>query len=153
MLQWLSTDFMSLAEPHFIVFHKQGTSARTLFLRMQNGSVMLPEPFPFLSSPLEPDVYAEGCAHFGHPATLAQRLATVLALPHESVEIEAEFIEPVEIPGATVMVYLARLTATDPPRAHFSGSGAQFCAITELRGGHPVEMALLRKAYEFILGG
>jgi len=146
---------MPLPEPHFIVFHKQGTSARTLFLRMKNGSVILPEPFPFLSSPLETDglVHDYGRANFGHPATLAQRLATVLALPQESVEVETDFIEPVEIPGATAMVYLARLATVDPPRAHFAGLGGQFCAITELRGGHPVEMALLRKAYELILGG
>jgi hypothetical protein len=146
---------MPLTEPRFIVFHKQGTSARTLFLRMKNGSVILPQPFPFLSSPLEPDARADenGCAHYGHPATLAQNLAAVLGLPPENLAVETDFLEPVEIPGATVMVYLARLTTIDPPRAHFAETDGRFCAITELRGGHPVEMALLRKAYELILGG
>ncbi|QFY41988.1 hypothetical protein F6R98_04535 [Candidatus Methylospira mobilis] len=146
---------MSLTEPHFLAYHKQATSARTLFLRMNNGSVMLPEPFPFLSSPLEPGevVYDNGCAQLEHPATLGQRFSTVLGLPPESVEVETDFIESVEIPSGTVTVYLARLKAMDPPRAHFAETGAGFYPITELRGGHPVEMDLLRKAYEFILGG
>jgi len=146
---------MSLTEPHFLAYHKQATSARTLFLRMNNGSVMLPEPFPFLSSPLEQGevVHDETSTHLDHPATLGQRFSTVLGLPAESVEVETDFRELVEVPGGTVMVYLARLKAMDPPRAHFAETGAGFCAITELRGGHPVEMNLLRKAYEFILGG
>jgi hypothetical protein len=145
---------MSLTEPHFLAYHKQAASARTLFLRLKNGSVMLPEPFPFLSSPLEPGklVY-DHVSVFGHPATLGQRFSAALGLPREGLEVETDFIEPVEIPGATVMVYLARLTATDPPHAHFAEISARLCPITELRGGHPVEMSLLRKAYELILGG
>jgi len=49
-------------------------------------------------------------------------------------------------------VYLARFTCIDPPRALYAERGGKFCAITELRGGHPAEMALLQMAYQAIMG-
>jgi hypothetical protein len=42
--------------------------------------------------------------------------------------------------------------STRPAIGSEAGIG-RFCAITELRGGHPAEMALLRQAYEHVLGG
>lgn len=136
----------------FLLYHKHPTSARTRFLRFAGGTVLAPHPLPFLSAPLEPDEVAPAAAWM-HPATLARRLAGGLQLPATLLEIDPEFLEHVEIPGATVTVHLVRLTSIDPPLALFADRGAAFCPITDLRGGHPTEMALLRKAYEHVLGG
>lgn len=66
--------------------------------------------------------------------------------------MEGEFHERVDTPQQTLSIYLARFTCIDPPRQWFAERGGQFCAITELRGGHPAEMALLQRAYQAIMG-
>lgn len=139
---------MPKPEVRFLLYHKQSTSARTLFLRMNGGSVVAPEPLPLLSSARE-----EGGVGAVHPATLALSLAAALAVPPGILHVEPDYHERVETPAGLVDVYLARFTTIDPPRHLFAESGGTFCAITELRGGHPAEMALLRKAYEYVLGG
>jgi hypothetical protein len=140
------------ADLRFLLYHKHPTSARTRFLRFAGGTVLAPYPLPFLSSPLEPEDI-EPAAAMMHPATLARRLAGGLQIPAALLEIDAEFMEHVEIPGSTVTVHLVRFTSIDPPLQLFADRGAAFCPITDLRGGHPTEMALLRKAYEHVLGG
>jgi hypothetical protein len=69
------------------------------------------------------------------------------------LEIDPEFRELIEVTDGQVDAYLARFTCIDPPREQVAAIGASFRAITELRGGHPVEMELLRKAYQHVLGG
>ncbi|NJD06958.1 MAG: hypothetical protein FIA97_10745 [Methylococcaceae bacterium] len=142
----------SFAGLRFLLYHKHFTSARTRFVRFTEGTVLAPHPLPFLSSPLEPDE-VEPTATLIHPATLAKRLAGGLHVSADMLEIDPEFLEHVEIPGVTVAVHLVRVTSIDPPLELFAERGAQFCPITDLRGGHPTEMALLRKAYEHVLGG
>ena len=108
----------------------------------------MPEPLPFLSSHL--NAVAPGGVH---PATLGLSLAESLGWPSELLEVDPDFHEGVETPTGIVDIHLARFTTIDPPHLWVSETVGTFCAITELRGGHPVEMAMLRKAYEHILGG
>lgn len=143
---------MPESEVRFLLYHKQATSARTLFLRFANGSVLAPEPLPFLSMPLEEEA-EDMAAGATHPAALALKLASALGIAPEIVQIEPEYRERIDTPDGIVHVHLARLSTMDPPRALFEPGGATFRALGELRGGHPAEMALLRKAYEFALGG
>lgn len=149
----MEADLPAWAESaRLILFHKQGTSARTLFLRHANGSVITPTPLPFLSTVLDEDEEGPAEANFIHPAALARDYCTSLGVEAKMLEPEGEFFQRVDTPGHVVSVYLVRFTCMDPPRALFNPQGGQFCAITELRGGHPAEMALLQKAYEVILG-
>lgn len=133
----------------FIFYHKQSTSARTLFLRFDAGHLLGPEPLPFLSAAgeTEPDWGA------AHPASLGLALSRKLGWPDGALEIDPEFVAEVETPTGAVRIHLARCTTIDPPRHWVEAGIGRFCAITELRGGHPAEMALLRKAYEHVLGG
>jgi len=134
-------------ESRLILYHSQSTSARTLFLRHGSGSVITPEPLPPLSSVLEDGGFdIAGVAIFLHPAALVREYCTALGLPHTLLKAEGEFHERVETPQNNLNIYLARFTCIDPPRALFAERGGKFCAITELRGGHPAEMALLQKA-------
>ena len=87
-----------------------------------------------------------------HPAALVCDYCASFGLPCDLLQAEGEFHERVDTPQQTLSVYLARFTCIDPPRALFAGRGGRVCAITELRGGHPAEMALLQRAYQAIMG-
>jgi hypothetical protein len=137
-----------------ILFHSQNISARTLFLRHASGSIIAPTPLPFLSTTLDEDEDAETVEPtlLLHPAALVNEYCTRLGLPTSLLQVVGEFQARVETPDETLSVYLVRFTCIDPPRALFAERGGQFCAITELRGGHPAEMALLQRAYQTIMG-
>ncbi|MFZ4702144.1 MAG: hypothetical protein ACOYMG_19025 [Candidatus Methylumidiphilus sp.] len=136
-----------------ILYHSQSTSARTLFLRHPSGSVIAPEPLPALSTLVEQEKLASlGAEIFLHPATLIRDYCERFGLLTSLLRAEGEFQEIVDAPGGAISVYLARFTCIDPPREMFADKGGKFCAITELRGGHPAEMALLQRAYQAIMG-
>lgn len=137
-----------------ILYHSQSTSARTLFLRHDSGSVIAPEPLPRLSTLTddEPDLATDQAAPRPHPAAVVSDYAAALGLPAGLLQVHPEFHETVDTPGALVHILLARFTCIDPPRQLFAASGGRFCAITELRGGHPAEMGLLQRAYQAIMG-
>jgi hypothetical protein len=142
-----------LAEIRVILYHKQATSARTLFLVHAGGSVIAPQPLPPLALVLdeqEPDGIWPLAAH---PASVAQALCRHFDLPAGSIEVDAEFTARVDTPGQLLTACIGRLKHTDPPREEFAARGGRFAALTELRGAAPAEMELLRRAYQAILGG
>jgi hypothetical protein len=49
-------------------------------------------------------------------------------------------------------VLFRSFTSIDPPFAAAEAIGGRFIAITEARGLPPVELDLLRKAYEILIG-
>ncbi|HZV55485.1 MAG TPA: hypothetical protein VFF82_11145 [Rhodocyclaceae bacterium] len=116
---------MSGAAPRLILFHKQKTSARTRFLRFPDT------------------VLARG------PLTVAEER---MALPAGSLEVVADFRMDVDTVDGVVPVLLAGFTSIDPPFAAAEAIGGRFVAITEARGLPPVELALLRNAYEVLIG-
>ena len=133
-----------------ILYHVHRSSSRTLFLRHATGSVIAPAPLPLLSTVL--DDGEAGAAVFAHPAALLQGYCASIGLEPALLQAEADFQQAVDAPGGTITVYLARFTPVDPPHERLAALGGKFCAITELRGGHPAEMALLRLAYQSIIG-
>ncbi len=136
-----------------ILYHSQSTSARTLFLRHDSGSVIAPKPLPALSTLIDDEEFDHGeSVVFLHPATLILDYCSGLGLQPSLLQAQGEFHERVDAPGGVINVYLARFTCIDPPRQLFADMGGKFCAITELRGGHPAEMALLQRAYQTIMG-
>jgi len=140
-------------EARLILYHSQSTSARTLFLRHESGSVIAPEPLPFLSTVLDEGEFVVGNAGvLLHPATVVRDYCAAFGFPSSLLSAEGEFHERVDSPQCTLNIYLARFTSIDPPRALFADRGGRFCAITELRGGHPAEMALIQRAYQAIMG-
>ncbi len=72
-----------------ILYHKQGTSARTLFLRHATGSIIAPCPLPFLSTLLEEDE-GEGSdrAVLLHPAALVRDYCAGLRLDPSLLQAE-----------------------------------------------------------------
>ncbi|MDF9391830.1 MULTISPECIES: hypothetical protein [Methylococcus] len=140
------------AEPRFLLYHLHPLSSRLLFMRHATGSVLTPRPLPWLSSPVEGD----GADEELDPVLqlrLGMQIHAGLGFEPGTLVVERKFLRQAEIPMAVVNLHLARFIALDPPHEEIQAKGGQFCSITELQGGHPVEMALLRWAYEFLLGG
>ncbi|MEZ5671655.1 MAG: hypothetical protein R3E08_04415 [Thiotrichaceae bacterium] len=132
-----------------IMYHKQATSARTLFLR-RHGSVCAPGPLPQLSQYIEE---LEDLPVITHPAALLTQTENLLAVPTGTLQIEAEFRAQVDTPDGLVTVYLARFTTIDPPYQEVEQHEGKFIALTEARSLPGVELQLLRQAYSFIMEG
>jgi hypothetical protein len=138
----------------FILFHKQGTSARTRFLCFANQSVLYPGPLPELSQPYDetlpqpPESVIEP-----HPSMLLQQLAQGLAIEPGQLELEPEYEERVDIPGEVVRVYLVRFTTIDPPFDLAEQLSARFIDLTQARGLPNIELQLLRRAYKVVMEG
>jgi hypothetical protein len=132
-----------------MMYHKQATSARTLFLRV-NSSVCVPTPLPQLSQYLD---VPENIPVVAHPAALVTQTENFFALPSGSLQIETGFRAQVDTPEGVVMVYLARFKIIDPPHQQVSEQGGKFIALTEARSLPSVELELLRQAYSFIMEG
>lgn len=113
------------AAPRLILFHKQKTSARTRFLRFAD-TVLAVGPLP----------------------SVEERMA----LPAGSLETVDDFRMHVDTADSAVPVLLAGFTSIAPPFAAAEAIGGRFVAITEARGLPPVELELLRHAYEVLIG-
>ena len=132
-----------------ILFHKQATSARLRFLRFSHASVCAFEPIPTLAQ-----------AHVGqqhnpaiHPGQVVQRLEKELCFSAGSLRAEEGYRYSVEVPDGDIQVVLVAIDSIDPPFDEAEKMGADFIDLTQARGLPPVELELLRGAYELVLGG
>ena len=131
-----------------ILVHKQKTSGRLRFLRLPHGTVAF-TPLPPLSNLME-GAASPQVVH--HPAVFIQAAESKLGLPAGSLAHEPEFQATVDTPDGPVALHLVSFTTIDPPFDEAAALGGTFIAITEAAGGMPVEMDLLRQAYEVLLG-
>lgn len=132
--------------PRLILCHKQKTSARTRFLRFPE-TVMAFAPLPASAR-----LAAEIGSVRPHPTAHLRAAEEKLGLPVGAIEAVADFDVDVNTPDGPVPVLLAAFTGIDPPFAAAETVGARFAAITEARGLPEVELDLLRKAYEILIG-
>lgn len=130
----------------FICFHKHKTSARTRFLRL-GDSVVIP-------APLGPGarLLAERGSLQPHPAAGLKEIESRLGLASGALRAEPEFHAEADTEMGRVVVHLAEFTALDPPVDAAAEAGGRFIAITEARDLPEIELALLRLAYEVVLG-
>jgi hypothetical protein len=131
-----------------ILVHKQKTSGRLRFLRLPHGTVAF-TPLPPLSHLMD---RAASPQVVHHPAAFLKAAEDKLGLPAGSLAPEPEFQATVNTPDGPVALHLASFTTIDPPFDEAEAMGGKFIAITEAAGGLPVEMDLLRHAYEVLLG-
>lgn len=133
-------------EPRLILFHKQKTSARTRFLLFADTALAF-APLPTTAAlagqpgPVRP-----------HPAAHLHAAEQRLSLPAGSLEPVADFSVDVDTAAGTVAVLLAGFTSIDPPFAAAEAIGARFAPITEARRLPALELELLRRAYEVLIG-
>ncbi|MEJ2621657.1 MAG: hypothetical protein P8163_15770 [Candidatus Thiodiazotropha sp.] len=131
-----------------ILYHKQATSARTRFLKFSENTVCAFAPLPNLSAVIgtRPDTVF-------HPKAILNETEKRLGLEKDTLAFESEYRQTVQVPGEDIDILLASITTMDPPFEEAEKSNAQFIDLTEARGLPPVELELLRSAYELILGG
>jgi hypothetical protein len=87
-----------------------------------------------------------------HPASVVREAETRLGLPNGSLEAEPGFRCKVAAGDGRTEVFLARFTSIDPPLEAARAQGNSFIDLTQARELPPIELALLRRAYEAILG-
>ncbi len=136
--------------PRVILCHKQSTSARLRFLQFADGHVCGLQPFPPLSQLLDETPEEKLLVH---PAATVNAAAEYFGLEGQALEAEGEYQAFVEIPEGPVQVFLAYFTDIDPPFEAAEACGAKFIDLTEARGLSEVELGLLRRAYEVLMGG
>lgn len=141
----VSTD----AAPRLLLFHKQGTSARTRFLRF-GGSLLAFAPLP-AGAALRAEDAAPGNVS-PPPAALLKTAETKLGLAGGSLQLVPEFSATLDTPHGELPVLLAGFTTIDPPFGAADSVGGRFVSLTELRGLPATEMDLVRRAYTVILG-
>lgn len=88
-----------------------------------------------------------------HPAAVIQKTEAMLNLPAGSLKAETQYRHSVEVEGGAIKILLAAITTIDPPFEAIEKAGASFIDLTQARGLPPVELELLRHAYELVLGG
>ncbi|MES9843377.1 MAG: hypothetical protein ABW131_01915 [Candidatus Sedimenticola sp. 6PFRAG5] len=131
-----------------ILYHKQATSARLRFLLTGEGSVCLFQTLPALSQLLED----EPGNTVVHPAAILAEAERWLDLAAGTLRAKTGFRYSVDVPGERVQVVLAAIESVDPPFDEAEKVGAKFIDLTQVRGLPQVELELLRKAYELVLG-
>ena len=136
-------------EHRVIFYHKQATSARTRFLRFANNSVCAFDALPELARVID-DVPETTPLHQNEVLSSA---AQEIGLKPEELVAESEFQQLVEVPGRQIRVVLAAIKTTDPPFELAESIDAKFIDLTQARSLPPVELQLLRSAYEVVLGG
>jgi hypothetical protein len=136
---------VSNLQPRLLCFHKQGTSARTRFVRWPHGMLAF-EPLP------EGSTLQMSALVRRHPADLLADAAQRLGLAADALRAETEFEAAIETQAGEIPVILVQFAALDPPFAAVEKLGGKFIAITEARDVGDLELALLRKAYEILIG-
>lgn len=141
------TEAEAAALPRLILFHKQATSARTRFLRFA-GTVLAFAPLPAgarLRGAAFPAVLA-------YPADCLRQAERHLGLAEGSLAPVRDYYADVDTDDGVVPVLLAQCTAIDPPFAAAERVGGRFVALTEARDLPDLELQLLRRAYELLIG-
>jgi hypothetical protein len=132
-----------------ILYHKQATSARLRFLLFAHDSVCAFEPIPTLAQVLAGQQENPAV----HPAPVVRQLEQEFGFVAGSLRAEEGYRFLVEVPSRNIQVLLIAIDSIDPPFEVAERIGGRFIDLTQARGLPPVELELLRGAYELVLGG
>ena len=141
-----------MPDTHLILYHKQSTSARTRFLRFRHGGVCGPEALPADATVGDPGGGGNAATLQTHPGMLLRATEKTLDLARGSLVSDAGFHCRVFASADSGDVFLAHFISIDPPFEAADAAGAAFIDLTQARGLPPAELALLRLAYEHVLG-
>jgi hypothetical protein len=132
-----------------ILYHKHPTSARTRFLKFGNGSVI-----GFDSIAVPATLREQGSTHTAvHPATVARDVEQRLHLEQGILKADGKFSYSIDAPDGNIQIVLLEISGIDPPIELAERIGGGFIELLEARDFPQIELDLLRKAYEFLLGG
>ncbi len=129
-----------------ILYHKHPSSARTRFLRFAHGGICDSGPLPPGTELVPPPALCT------HPVMLLRTAAARLALPSDGLVPDASFRCGLRIGSRDEQVHLGQFTGIDPPLERVEACGARFLDLVQARSQPPMELKLLRMAYEHVLG-
>lgn len=129
-----------------ILYHKHPTSARTRFLRFAHGGICDSGPLPQDAELAPPPTL---CIH---PAMPVRAAAAGFGLPTAALLPDASFRCGLRIGSREEQVHLGQFAGIDPPFEMAEACGARFIDLVQARRQPPVELKLLRMAYEHVLG-
>jgi len=144
----LSGESGRIDTPRLILCHKHKTSARLRFLRFPHGLLAF-EPLP-VACTIKPGSVPNAIRI--HPAAWVRQAAERLEIDLHLLRAENDFHAEAYCGASRIPVLLACFTAIDPPFEMALRYGAHFIAITESQRATPQELALLRLAYEHLIG-
>jgi len=132
-----------------IMYHKNPASARTRFFKLSHGGVCAFEPLPVPAQLLdEPDE-----AVVFHPAKLVSEAEQQLGIGEGSLEVDGDYRAWVDVAHGPIQVFLVRFTGIDPPFEAIAEAGGELIDLSGGRSLAPVELELLRMAYECVMDG
>lgn len=134
--------------PRILLLHKQKTSGRLRYLRLPTGMLCF-DPLPEGCSVCSRDTPHDAAIH---PAGFLRQAEEKLGLPADSIEPAPEFHCWAVTPEGDIPILLGAFASIDPPFAAAEALGGKFINITEARGIVPIELDLMRRAYEHVLG-
>jgi hypothetical protein len=146
------TDFLVenfMQHSRLILHHTQAASARTRFVRMPHGGVSAFDALPVRAELLD---QAPADSVVNHPAKLINDAEQRLGLKPGSLEVDSSFQAWVDVAQGPIQVFLARFTSIDPPFAEVENLGGEFINLTDGRQLAQVELEMLRRAYECVMG-
>jgi hypothetical protein len=135
-----------------ILYHKQPTSARILFLRL-NGTVCQLQGLPSGAKMISCQIEDEGEATTPPSENLIPTVEEQLKFTQGTLALDAPFQAIVEAEGNELNVYLAQFTSTDAPHEAVADIEGKLIAVTEARTLPPVELELLKQVYAFLMDG
>lgn len=132
-----------------ILCHFDTYSAALLFARY-GASVLAPSPLPDGASAM-PAVAAPGPEY--DCAAVLDALGSDFGLDAGQLSPVDGFDEWVMSESAPIRVHLARFTTFEAPRAALEPHGGVFKPISEMRGTPVLELNMLRRAFNLMMGG
>ncbi len=142
-----------MTDTRVIILHKHPVSAKVRFLKQAYGGVCGFEPLPKLAEVMDDAVSEKEDNVISHPKVICQETERFLGLEEDSLELEAEYFERVDVPNGVVNVYLVAIKGNDTPDEALAQKNTSLHLITEMRGLPPAEMELLRRAYVAVMEG
>jgi hypothetical protein len=134
-----------------ILCHFDSYSAALLFAHWDTGSLLWPCALPEGTVPCHGPVDASPAPV--DALALAQQVTERLGmLPDELVPMP-DFEQWMQTPEGPVKVHLLRFATFEAPKLALQSQGGVFKHITQLRGGQPLELGLVREVFNLIVGG
>ena len=138
-----------LAHNRLILCHFDTYSSALLFARYDT-SVLAPSPLPegthVTSAPPE-----SGEIH--DPSVALHALASLYELDAAQLSLVDGFEQWMNFAEQPIRIHLARFTTFEAPREAIESHGGAFKPISGMRGTDMLELNLLRRAFNLIMGG
>jgi hypothetical protein len=132
-----------------ILCHFDSYSAASVFARY-GASVLAPAPLPPDANPMSApsDIAAQHADNTVMDALIARYGYAAKDLTHT-----AAFQEWMGSATGPIRIHLLRFTTFEAPRSAIEPHGGLFKPISEMRGTPMIELNLLRRAFDLVMGG